>query len=72
MTTSMTIDNAKWSIEKLFNNRHIITKPKFQRDKKWTPLPIKKGKSPNYKDYIEFLIKQQNSVFPILGLNLGK
>lgn len=67
----MTIDNAKWSIEKLFNNRHIITKPKFQRDKKWTPLPIKKGKSPNYKDYIEFLIKHQNSVFPIsLGTRL--
>lgn len=71
MNTPMTIDNAKWSIEKLFNNRHIITKPKFQRDKKWTPLPKKKGNSPNYKDYIEFLIENKNSVFPIsLGTRL--
>lgn len=71
MTTSMTVDNAKWSIEKLFNNRHIITKPKFQRDKKWTPLPKKKESNPNYKDYIEFLIENKNSVFPIsLGTQL--
>lgn len=65
----MMIDNESWSLAKLFEifeKKDSIAKPKFQRDKKWTlqPQPEKKN-IPNYKDYINFLITNKNSVFPI-------
>ena len=62
--TNMSIENTSWSLETLLNNQSIINKPKFQRDQKWTIEPGNNNK-PNYKDYINFLIDNKNSVFPI-------
>jgi len=66
MTTDnkMTIENKSWPMDILYDNYPNIGKPKFQRDKRWTILP-KKDNIANYKHYIEFLIKNGNSVFPI-------
>jgi hypothetical protein len=64
METTMNIENASWTLDALFIKKDLIAKPKFQRDKKWTLTPEKKN-IPNYKDYINFLISNKNSVFPI-------
>lgn len=64
ITSKMSIENESWTLAKLYDTRHYITKPKFQRDKTWTVLP-KKTNIPNYYDYIQFLITNKNSVFPI-------
>lgn len=60
----MNIENSSWPLKDLFLRKDLITKPKFQRDKRWTLVPEKKN-IPNYKDYINFLISNKNSVFPI-------
>ena len=62
--TKMNIENTSWTLEKLIECKSIISKPKFQRNQKWTILPTKKNTS-NYKEYINFLIDNKNSVFPI-------
>jgi hypothetical protein len=64
---NLSVENTSWTLDKLANNIHIITKPKFQRDKKWTPLPMNDSKKPkpSYKKYIDFLVSNKNSVFPI-------
>ena len=64
MENTMNIENASWTLNQLFLKKDLITKPKFQRDKKWTLVPEKKN-IPNFKDYINFLISNKNSVFPI-------
>ena len=61
----MIVENTSWTINTLHTKISIITKPKFQRDKRWLILPHKNKKKPNYKDYMRFLIKNKNSVFPI-------
>ena len=63
-STKMTIHNVPWKMAELFANIHRISKPKFQRDQKWTVVPVKEN-APNYKEYIQFLLKNRHSVFPI-------
>ena len=60
----MTIHNVPWKMAELFANIHRISKPKFQRDQKWTVVPVKEN-VPNYKEYIQFLLKNRHSVFPL-------
>ena len=61
-----TIKSAEWTVKELLSKifSKKITKPKFQRKKKWDILP-KKDNVPNEKDFIDFLSKTQNSVHPI-------
>ena len=45
-----------------------LEKPKCQRQKRWTSLPVKDNHSkriPNNKNYIEFLYRNGNSIEPI-------
>jgi len=61
------VKNEQWPIKFLVAllNANSIIKPKFQRKKKWDILPKKDKTNPNEKDFIKFLYKTQNSVFPI-------
>jgi hypothetical protein len=68
---NMTISNISYTPAELLQLCHKIKKPKFQRDKMWDIKPcknnVKKNKKEraNNEDYIKFLIKTKNSVFPI-------
>ena len=59
------IDNPKWSPREIYNyiKGNQIIKPKFQRKKKWVLMPS--SKMPNDREFIDFLYKNGNSVFPI-------
>ena len=64
--TDKRIKNEQWSVKQLIaklDNREI-TKPKFQRKKKWDTLP-KQNSSPNDYAYIQFLYDTENSVHAI-------
>ena len=64
--TDKIIKNEQWSVKQLIaklDNREI-TKPKFQRKKKWDTLP-KQNSSPNDYAYIQFLYDTENSVHAI-------
>ena len=65
--TDKIVKNEQWPITELIYriNKAGITKPKFQRKKKWTKLPLKKKTAPNEKDYINFLFEHCNSVAAI-------
>ena len=66
--SSKMIENKSWTIYELLEKirNHEITKPKYQRKKKWCLLPNnKKDNVPNSKDYIDFLFKNHNSVHAI-------
>mgnify|MGYP006137424865 CR=1 FL=1 len=54
--TDKRIKNEQWSVKQLMSkiDNKDITKPKFQRKKKWDTLP-KKNISPNDYAYIKFL-----------------
>ena len=43
--TKMNIENTSWTLEKLIECKSIISKPKFQRNQKWTILPTKNNTS---------------------------
>ena len=64
------IENKQWFVEELVNMVELkqISKPKFQRQKKWITLPDKKkSKSvPNTKSFIEFLRKNGHGVMSLL------
>ena len=64
--TVKTIKNEQWYINDLINriDNGLITKPKFQRKKKWDILP-KKDNIPNEQSYIQFLYDTENSVHAI-------
>lgn len=64
--TDKIIKNEQWSIKQLISkiDSKDITKPKYQRKKKWDILP-KKDSIPNEKAYIEFLYDTENSVHAI-------
>jgi hypothetical protein len=64
--TDKRIKNEQWSIKHLISkiDNKDITKPKFQRKKKWNIHPKKKD-FPNVYDYIKFLYNTENSVHPI-------
>jgi hypothetical protein len=66
--TSKMIENKSWTVCELLEKikNHEITKPKYQRKKKWRLLPDKKRDNvPNSRDYIDFLFKNHNSVHAI-------
>ena len=64
--TDKRIKNEQWSVKQLISkiDNKDITKPKFQRKKKWDTLP-KKNSSPNDYAYIKFLYDTENSVHAI-------
>lgn len=59
----------QWSISILYKKieNKELSKPKYQRKKKWLLAPNNKtkGKTPNIKEYIEFLLEHGNSVHSI-------
>ena len=67
--TNKRIKNEQWSVKTLISkiDNNDITKPQFQRKKKWDTLPKKNNTStPNECDYINFLFKTS----PIIGNRL--
>lgn len=60
------IKNEQWSINELISkvNKQEISKPKFQRKKKWDIHP-KNNNNPNEKAFIQFLYDTENSVHAI-------
>ena len=62
----------QWSVKELIHkiDNNEISKPRFQRKKKWDKHPIKRKNdsnppNPNEREYIEFLYETENSVHPI-------
>ena len=64
--TDKIIKNEQWSVKQLISkiNNKEITKPKFQRKRKWDILP-QKNSTPNEQSYIKFLFDTENSVHAI-------
>jgi hypothetical protein len=64
--TDKRIKNEQWSVKELISkiNSQEISKPKFQRKRKWDVLP-KNENIPNEKAYIQFLYDTENSVHAI-------
>lgn len=64
--TDKRIKNEQWTVKDLINiiNNQEISKPKFQRKRKWDILP-KNDSNPNEKAYIQFLYDTENSVHAI-------
>jgi hypothetical protein len=64
--TDKRIKNEQWSVNELISkiNKQEISKPKFQRKRKWDILP-KNENNPNEKAYIQFLYDTENSVHAI-------
>jgi hypothetical protein len=64
--TDKRIKNEQWTINELISkvNKKEISKPKFQRKRKWDILP-KNVNNPNEKSYIQFLYDTENSVHAI-------
>jgi len=60
------VKNEQWFIKNFMADLHNgkIIKPRFQRKKKWSVLPSK-NRTPNEKEYIDFLFETENSVHPI-------
>lgn len=71
--TDKYIKNEQWSVKhlasKVFSKE--ISKPKYQRKRKWNILP-KKENVPSEKDYIIFLYETNNSVHAITFGQNGK
>jgi hypothetical protein len=64
--TDKRIKNEQWSVKELISkiNNQEISKPKFQRKRKWDIVP-KNDNNPNEKAYIKFLYDTENSVHAI-------
>jgi hypothetical protein len=64
--TDKKIKNEQWSVRELISkiNNKEISKPKFQRKRKWDILP-KNDNTPNERSYIKFLFDTENSVHAI-------
>jgi len=64
--TDKRIKNEQWSVKELISkiNNQEISKPQFQRKRKWDILP-KNDNNPNEKAYIQFLYDTENSVHAI-------
>ena len=64
--TDKRIKNEQWCVKELISkiNNQEISKPKFQRKRKWDILP-KNDSTPNEKAYIQFLYDTENSVHAI-------
>ena len=65
--TNKRIKNEQWSVKQLISkiDNKEITKPKFQRKKKWDNQPNKNDSNTNEKSYIKFLYETENSVHAI-------
>ena len=65
-TTVKTVKNEQWTVVELVDKieKKEISKPKFQRKKKWDIQP-KKENNPNEREYIDFLYATKNSAHPI-------
>jgi hypothetical protein len=65
----MIISNHVWDLRQISEKVKYFKKPKFNRDLMWDIIPTsinsKKKKKANFKEYILFLIKTKNSVFPL-------
>lgn len=61
------IKNEQWSVKDLISkiNQGEISKPQFQRKKKWDLLPKNESDIPNEQSYIQFLFDTVNSVHAI-------
>ena len=61
------IKNEQWSVKDLISkiNQGEISKPQFQRKKKWDLLPKNESNIPNEQSYIQFLFDTENSVHAI-------
>jgi hypothetical protein len=64
--TDKRIKNEQWSVKELINKitEKEISKPKFQRKRKWDIHPINENNA-NEKAYIQFLYDTENSVHAI-------
>ena len=64
--TDKRIKNEQWSVKELISkiNNQEISKPKFQRKRKWDITP-KNENNPNETSYIQFLFDTENSVHAI-------
>lgn len=64
--TDKKIRNEQWYVNELISkiNKKDISKPQFQRKRKWDIHP-KKENNPNEKNYIKFLYDTENSVHAI-------
>ena len=64
--SSKSVKNEQWNVKKLISKieNKEISKPKFQRKKKWD-IQQKKETTPNERAYIQFLFEVQNSVHAI-------
>ena len=71
--TDKYIKNEQWSVKQLASkvSSKEISKPKYQRKRKWDTLP-KKENVPSEKDYIDFLYETNNSVHAITFGQNGK
>lgn len=60
------IKNEQWPVSLLISRIQdgLITKPKYQRKKKWSIKPTRSN-TPNEQAYIEFLLERRNSVHAI-------
>ena len=60
------VDNTKWTVGKLVGQieNGSISKPRFQRKKKWTTRPSGKNVA-DERTYIEFLYRRRNTVHAI-------
>jgi hypothetical protein len=68
-----TVKNEQWYVKHLITkiDNKDITKPKYQRKKKWDIKPKLNSNNPNEKTYIEFLYNVRNSVHAItFGQNM--
>lgn len=73
--TDRKIKQETWSVKELVSSivNKKITKPKFQRRKKWNTVPGKNDSVPNERDYINFLFDKKNSVHSItFGQDLSR
>jgi hypothetical protein len=64
--TDKRIKQEQWSVKELMCriDCNEINKPKFQRKRKWDKKYVS-DKTPNEREYIDFLFKTENSVHPI-------
>ena len=64
--TGKRIKNEQWNVKELISQimTGSISKPKYQRRKKWYMLPSKPN-TPDEQSYIKFLLRTRNSVHAI-------
>ena len=61
------VETKVWTIKELYANykTNKFKKPKFQRKMRWTVKPSTNKKKASFREYIDFLMKYENSQIPI-------